>query len=109
VYLRYKNSTTDFSKCLFGYDEINEKTSTVILVEGIFSKTKTDINLGLDYLDEMKCCATFGAGISDYQIELLKRKGISNIVLWFEADVLDKVKRVGSQLGLYFNVKVGYL
>lgn len=109
VYLRYKNSTTDFSKCLFGYDEIVEKTSTVILVEGIFSKTKTDINLGLDNLDELKCCATFGAKISGQQIELLKQKNIQNIILWFEADVLKQVKQAGSELGLHFKVSVGYL
>src|ERR1035437_4574153 len=35
---RYKNSSTDFSKLLVGYDEINENTTTVVLVEGLYGK-----------------------------------------------------------------------
>lgn len=110
VYLRYDNSTTDFSKTLFGIDEVIENVTTdVILVEGIFSKTKTDVNLLLDHMDEMKCCATFGAKLSIHQIELLRRKGVRNIWLWFEADVLDKVKDIATYASLFFNVKASYL
>ena len=108
-YLRYKNSDTDFSKCLFGYDEINENTTDVILVEGPFSKTKTDVNLELDNSDTVKCCATFGSHLTIEQIELLKLKGVKNIWLWFEADVLDQVKHVASEAALHFNVLVSYL
>lgn len=109
-YRRYDNSLTDFSKMLFGYDEIvSGETTDVILVEGIFSKTKTDTNLGLDVSDKWKCCATFGAKISPEQIELLRLKGVKNIWLWFEADVLDKVKDVAGKMASYFNVRVSYL
>lgn len=111
TYLRYDNSTTDFTKALFGYDEIVDGVTTdVILVEGVFSKTKTDWNLYLDFEDDrLKCCATFGAKISGYQIELLKRKGIKVVHVWFEADVLDKIKRVIGELADHFIVKVAYL
>ena len=95
---------------LFGYDEIVEgQTDTVILVEGPFSKTKTDSNLNLDFYDEIKCCSTFGAKLSVDQIELLKLKGVKNLIFWFEADVLSKTKVIVSKASLYFNVKVSYL
>jgi hypothetical protein len=110
VYLRYKNSTTDFTRALFGYDEIVPGVTTdVIMVEGIFSKTKTDLNLNLDYFDEMKCVATFGAKLSPHQIQLLKLKGIKNLWFWFEADVLEKVKDIVADAALHFNVRVSYL
>ncbi len=110
VHLRYDNSGTDFSKTLFGIDEVIEGVTTdVILVEGIFSKTKTDVNLLLDHMKEMKCCVTFGAKFSIHQIELLRLKGVKNIWLWFEADVLDKVKDVATYASLFFNVRCSYL
>lgn len=109
-YLRYKNSTTDFALTLFGYDELIEGvTKDVILVEGIFSKTKTDINLQLDMQDEIKCCATLGAKLSEYQIYLLKKKKIKRLIFWFEADVLNKIKTIVSKASLDFEVLVCYL
>lgn len=110
VFLRYDNSSTDFSKCLFGYDEIIEgETTDVILVEGIFSKTKTDINLGLYETSRLKCCATFGAKLSVEQMELLKLKKVETVWLWFESDVLQKVKEVAIKASMYFNVRVSYI
>lgn len=110
-YLRYDNSVNDFSKMLFGLDEIIEgQTTDVILVEGIFSKTKTDLNLKLDDQVEFKCCATFGAKISEDQIKLLRKKQVKNIWLWFEADLLNKAKAVAATLSLHFNsVRASYL
>jgi predicted RNA-binding Zn-ribbon protein involved in translation (DUF1610 family)/DNA primase len=110
-YLRYDNSKSDFSKMLFGLDEIiTGVTTDVILVEGIFSKTRTDSNLELDFQDEFKCCATFGAKISPEQIALLKQKQVKNIHLWFEADVLNKAKAVAAELSLHFrNVRASFL
>lgn len=111
-YLRYRNSASDFSSMLFGYDEIEKGVVTsVILVEGIFSKIRTDSNLFLDWdpKGDLRCCATFGAKISDEQIRLLKEKGVETIWLWFEADVLEKLKKVAAKLALYFEVNVGYL
>lgn len=108
-YLRYRNSMTDFAMTLFGYDEIVEGTRDVILVEGIFSKTKTDVNLDLDSQDELKCCATLGAKLSDYQIYLLKRKGVKRLIFWFEPDVLKKIKVIVARAALDFEVLVSYL
>ncbi len=110
IYPRYDNSVSDFAKMLFGYDElVTNVTTDVILVEGIFSKAKTDNNLQLNSSDEIKCCATFGAKISPEQIELLRLKGVKNVWLWFEADVLKSVKQSAAKLFSYFNVKVSYL
>lgn len=109
-YLRYRNSITDFGLTLFGYDEIIEGVTTdVILVEGIFSKTKTDINLGLDIQNETKCCATLGAKLSEYQVYLLKKKGVKRLIFWFEADVLSKIKGIVAKAALDFEVLVCYL
>lgn len=109
-YPRYKNSTTDFAMTLFGYDEIVEgETTDIILVEGIFSKTKTDINLGLDSQNEIKCCATLGAKLSEYQVYLLKKKKVKRLIFWFEADVLSKIKGIVAKAALDFEVLVCYL
>jgi len=111
IYLRYDNSGGDFSsRTLFGIDEvIPEVTTDVILVEGIFSKTKTDTNLCLDFLDELKCLATFGSKLSPEQRELLKQKGVKTLWFWFEADVLEKIKHIVAEAALEFDVKVSYL
>lgn len=109
-YRRYDNSVSDFSKMLFGYDEIIKgETTDVILVEGWLSKTKTDVNLDLDSTTWLKCVATFGAKISEHQIELLKRKGIKRVYLWFEGDVIAKIKTIAGRLSSHFEVLVGYL
>lgn len=109
-YLRYKNSVTDFALMLFGYDEIVDGiTEDVILVEGVFSKTKTDCNLGLDFRSDIKCCATFGAKLSDHQLLLLRRKGVKRLIFWFEADVLNKIKPLVSKASSHFEVIVCYL
>jgi len=108
-YLRYRNSMTDFAMTLFGYDEISPETEDVILVEGILDKTKTDVNLDLDSQNQMKCCATLGAKLSDYQIFLLKKKKVKRLIFWFEADVLSKIKHIVSRASLDFEVLVCYL
>lgn len=90
---RYQNSKTDFTKLLGGYDEINEKTTTIILVEGAFGKEAVDRHLELDKQDEVKCCCTFGAKLSEEQIFKLQLKGIKHIVLFFDIDVINKIKK----------------
>lgn len=110
VYLRYRNSSSDFGKMLGGLDELTENTTTVILVEGIFSKTQTDTNLQLDDDESIKCCFTFGAKISEDQLSLLRTfPNLKHIYLWFEADVLDKVKTTAARLATEYSVRVGYL
>ena len=106
-YLRYVNSkNTDFSKYLFGITELNETTKTVILVEGIFDKFKIDTELDLYYFEDVKCCACFGKKISDYQILLLQRHGVENIILMFDRDAIKESKEYGNYLNQYFNVQI---
>lgn len=94
--LRYNNSIgTKFSQLLFGYDEITEHTTTVILVEGVFDKISTDKHLDLWSSDEIKCVCTFGKKISDEQIEKLKRKGILNVILLYDFDAIKDMKKYG--------------
>lgn len=90
---RYQNSKTDFTKLLGGYDEINEKTTTIILVEGVFGKEAVDRHLDLDHQDEVKCCCTFGAKLSEEQIFKLQLKNIKHIILFFDIDVINKIKK----------------
>lgn len=91
---RYKNSKeVDFTKLLGGYDEISENTHTVVLVEGLFGKEAVDRHLKLDDKDEVKCCTTFGAKVSSEQIFKLQLKGIKHLILFFDIDVINKIKK----------------
>lgn len=89
---KYRNSSSDFSKLLYGLEEINEDTNTVILVEGLLDKDNTDEQLKLYQQDEIKCCCTFGAKISTIQILKLKICGVKRIILLYENDVIDKIQ-----------------
>ena len=108
-YLRWKNSKSDFSKLLYGINEITSFTHTAILVEGIFAKRKIDICLELYTTDEIKCQATFGKSVSRYQIYKLLKKGIKNIVLLFDDDAVQEIKKFSFDLELYFDVKIGII
>lgn len=90
---RYKNSETDFSQLLVGYDEITIKTNTIILVEGLYGKDNVDKIMKLDEQEEVKCCSTSGAKISSTQIFKLQLKGIKNIIVFFDVDVINKIKK----------------
>ena len=70
---KYKNSVTDFSKALYGFDELYH--DVVVLVEGVLDKRAIDRKVG------MPCVATFGAHISVEQIELLKLKGVKKVCI----------------------------
>jgi len=109
-YLRYRNSSSDFGRMLGGLDELTDRTTTVILTEGIFSKTRTDTNLRLDEDEALRCCYTFGAKITEDQLDLLHTfPNLRYIYLWFEADVLAKVKAAAARLAQGFHVRVSYL
>lgn len=108
--LRYKNCTdSDVSKLLFGIDELNNKTKTVILVEGFFGKKRIDDTLDLTSGDEIKCLATFGKKISKYQIIKLILKGVENIILFYDNDAVKESKKYCSLLSRFFSVKVAFL
>lgn len=105
---RYINSSTDFSKMSYGFEDIIEgETTTLMLVEGIFDKVNVDKQLELDTQTEIKCNATFKCACSPEQIYKWKQKGIKDIILLYDPDVIDKIKKVGYELQKHFNVRVG--
>lgn len=109
--LRYKNSETDFSKILWGIQEVTDNTTTLILVEGLFDKDRIDLLLELDNQEQIKCCCTFGSNFSTEQMFIAQqKKSITNIIILYEADVLEKVINTASDVSLYFDsVLVGFI
>lgn len=107
--LRYNNSIgTEFAELLFGYDEITERTSTVILVEGCFDKIAVDKVLHLWDGEEVKCVCTFGKKISDKQIKKLMLKGVTNVILLYDFDAVKEIKKYGLELEKYFVTSITY-
>ena len=107
--LRYNNSIgAEFAELLFGYDEITERTSTVILVEGCFDKIAVDKVLHLWDDDEVKCVCTFGKKISDKQIKKLMLKGVTNVILLYDFDAIKEIKKYGLELEKYFVTSITY-
>lgn len=107
--LRYNNSVgTEFSELLFGYDEITNKTATVILVEGIFDKISVDKFLNLWDDEEIKCVCTFGKKISDGQIKKLMLKGVGSVVLLYDFDAIKDIKKYGLELEKNFVTSITY-
>ena len=107
--LRYNNSIgTEFAELLFGYDEITERTSTVILVEGCFDKIAVDKVLHLWDDEEVKCVCTFGKKISDKQIKKLMLKGVTNVILLYDFDAIKEIKKYGLELEKYFVTSITY-
>jgi hypothetical protein len=107
--LRYINGDTDFSKLSFGYDELVQNvTKTLICVEGIFDKWNIDKLLKLHDQDLIKCNATFKCAISIEQMIKWKMKGIETLILFYDPDVINQIKRVASELQLWFNVLIAF-
>lgn len=109
--VRYRNEGgVDFAKLLFGIDELDARTLTVILVEGVTDKANVDRLLNrINLRDRIKCCCTFGKKISDEQAEKLYRKGIKNIVFLYDPDAIKASKQYSIKLKSRFNVLVGFL
>lgn len=103
--LRYNNSLGNkFSAMLFGYDDIiSGKTNTVILVEGIFDKIAVDRILELDNNTAIKCVCTFGKKTSNEQIHKLVDKGVKNILLLYDIDAINEIRKYGRILKQYFS------
>lgn len=108
---KYSNSSSDFGKLVFGIDEITNKTEIVILTEGIFDKFNIDKLLNLDEDESIKCCSGFGGKFSIHQIKKLNRKGknIKNIILLFDPDIINVIKKVSFDLEKYWNVKIAHI
>lgn len=109
-YPRYINSKTDFEQILYGIDECTVNTDTAILVEGLMGKRNIDEKLELHEQEGIKCLCTFGAKISDTQLLLLHESGIENIILMFDPDVVNYIKKYSNRLADEFNnVKVALI
>jgi DNA primase len=109
VILRYINSDTDFGKVLMGYDHIVPgETKTIICVEGIFDMWNMDKLLRLHDQDQVKCNATFKCNISPEQIIKWQMKGIETLILFYDPDVIDQIKKAAAELQLYFRILVAF-
>lgn len=104
--LRYRNSTDGFSHVLGGYNYINLRTDTVILVEGLFDKVNIDYLLQLGKGDDICCCFTFGKKISPGQIKLLRGTSVKHVILMYDEDALVESKESAFILKRFFDVKV---
>jgi hypothetical protein len=106
--LRYKNSESDFAKLLLGIEEVTDKTTTAILVEGLFDKQNVDKKLFLRTQDEAKCLCTFKCGVSDEQIFMMQEIGITSVILMYDPDVIEEIKKAAWKLDQYFQVHIAF-
>lgn len=106
--MRYRNSTeNDFVKLLYNYDAVIEgETDTVILVEGVFDAIALTRKLNLYENHRIAVCATFGKKISDVQIYKLQAKDVETIVIGYDGDATEAIKKTAAQLNEFFDVYV---
>lgn len=105
---RFNNSTqNDFIKLLYNYDAvIEDETDTVIIVEGIFDVVALTRKLELYDSQDIAVVATFGKKISNVQIYKLQSKGVKTVVLGYDGDAVEAIKRTASELSDYFDVLI---
>lgn len=106
--MRYRNSIeNDFVKLLYNYDAvIDGETDTVVLVEGVFDAIALTRKLNLYDNHRIAVCATFGKKISDVQIYKLQSKGVETIVIGYDGDATEAIKKNAAQLNEFFDVYV---
>lgn len=106
--LRFRNSTeNDFVKLLYNYDAIHAgETDTVVLTEGIFDVVALTRKLDLYDNRRVAVVATFGKKISHAQLYKLQSKGIRTVVVGYDGDAVDAIKRTAAELTTYFEVFV---
>lgn len=106
--MRYRNSTeNDFVKLLYNYDAvIEDETDTVIIVEGVFDAIALTRKLNLYDNSQIAVVATFGKKISDVQIYKLQSKGVKTVVVGYDGDAVESIKKTSLQLNDYFDVYI---
>lgn len=106
--MRYRNSTeNDFVKLLYNYDAIVDgETDTVIIVEGVFDAIALTRKLNLYENHRIAVVATFGKKISDVQIYKLQAKGVETVVIGYDGDAVEAIKKTAERLNQYFDVYV---
>lgn len=106
--MRYKNSIeNDFVKLLYNYDSIIEgETNTAIIVEGPFDVIALTRKMELYDNEKIAVVATFGKKISNTQIFKLQDKGIKTVVLAYDGDAIEAIKKTSQQLKPYFDTYI---
>lgn len=104
--MRFKNSTeNEFIKLLYNYDAVIEgETDTVIIVEGIFDVIALTRKLDLYDNPSITIVATFGKKISLQQIYKLQIKGVRTIVIGYDGDAVEAIKKAVEKLNKYFSI-----
>ena len=94
-HLRWINNTSDFSKLVFGYNQLTENTEICILVEGVTSKANVDKLLNLFVDDKICCICTFGKKVSKEQIlKILScSPKLKKIILLYDGDAYKELKK----------------
>ncbi len=105
--LRYRNSLdTKFNSLLFGYEEITRNTRTVIIVEGIFDKIRLDNILKTSCSEDIKVVCTFGNKVSQNQLNKLRVTSVEKIVLFYDLDAIEEMKKTSPKIKKYFDLKI---
>lgn len=106
--LRYRNSVeNDFVKLLYNYDAvIKDETDTVVMVEGIFDVVALVRKLELYDNTRAAVVATFGKKISRTQVFKLQSKGVRTVVVGYDGDAVEAVKKTAAELSEWFEVLV---
>lgn len=106
--LRYRNSVeNDFVKLLYNYDAvIEDETDTVVLVEGIFDVVALVRKLELYDNTRAAVVATFGKKISRTQVFKLQNKGVRTVVIGYDGDAVEAIKKTAAELSQWFDVLV---
>lgn len=104
--LRFRNSTeNDFVRLLYNYDAVKEGvTDTVIITEGIFDVIALTRKLELYENEYVAAVATFGKKISRTQIYKLQAKGVKTVILGYDGDAVEAIKKTADELNAYFRV-----
>lgn len=104
--MRFRNSVeNDFVKLLYNYDAvIEDETDTVVLVEGIFDVIALTRKLDLYDNPKIAVVATFGKKVSRIQIYKLQSKGVRTVVIGYDGDAVEAIRKTTDFLSPYFNV-----
>ena len=105
---RFNNSIeNNFSKLLYNYDTVIEcETHTVIIVEGIFDVVALTRKLDLYDRVDIAVVATFGKKVSHIQIYKLQTKGVRTVIIAYDGDAVEAIKRIATELSQYFKVLI---
>lgn len=104
--LRFRNSTeNDFVKLLYNYDAvIGNVTDTVVITEGIFDVIALTRKMDGYENERMATVATFGKKISRTQIYKLQCKGVRTVIVGYDGDAVEAIKKTADELSAYFRV-----